>query len=183
MKTCSRCGEQKPLDDFYKTSRANGYTSRCRPCHGFSDRTCRVCGKIFEGRRSQVLCSTGCRKIYRPQTFRVCPVCGKRFGPVDHLSRKFCTYDCKAEAQRTGITRKWVRTKEAGRANRRIAYAVEKGKMSKPTVCEDCGSTERKIEAAHYDYGDPLNVRWLCKSCHCKWDHDEPKGGAVGFSI
>ncbi|MFQ6047992.1 MAG: hypothetical protein ACE5K7_01350 [Phycisphaerae bacterium] len=50
------------------------------------------------------------------------------------------------------------------------------GHITRPSVCEECGATDRKIEAAHYDYDEPLRVRWLCRSCHVRWDRREPKG-------
>lgn len=34
MKTCSKCGEEKPLNDFYKDkSRIDGHTYICKTCH------------------------------------------------------------------------------------------------------------------------------------------------------
>ena len=37
------------------------------------------------------------------------------------------------------------------------------GKL-KPQSCERCGN--RKTQAHHDNYADPVNVRWLCRSCH-----------------
>lgn len=112
----------------------------------------------------------------RLQTFRLCPVCKKYFGPIDHLSRKFCSCECKYSFMRTGkrIFRKT--TKEARRSHRYLAYQIKVGKITRPSICEECGCLSEKIEGAHYDYNQPLNVRWLCRSCHVKWDHDSPKG-------
>lgn len=31
------------------------------------------------------------------------------------------------------------------------------------------------MQGAHYDYRRPLEVRWLCASCHATWDHEVPK--------
>lgn len=52
--------------------------------------------------------------------------------------------------------------------------AVAAGRLVRPRQCEQCGQ-QGTVEAAHYDYRQPLNVRWLCHSCHMKWDHAEPK--------
>ena len=51
------------------------------------------------------------------------------------------------------------------------------GNVTRPAACEECGATGRKIEAAHRDYSRPLDVRWLCRPCHVRWDKAEPKGG------
>lgn len=55
-----------------------------------------------------------------------------------------------------------------------ISRAIKKGLLTRPSICEQCGKGGR-IEAAHYDYSQPLNVRWLCVSCHRRWDKAEPK--------
>lgn len=111
----------------------------------------------------------------KPQTFRKCLICNKYFGPLDHLRRKFCSLACKNESQRTGrkILRKTI--PEARRAHRYLAYQIEAGKIKRPDICEECGRSNKKIEAAHYDYRQPLKVRWLCRSCHVKWDRSLPK--------
>lgn len=52
--------------------------------------------------------------------------------------------------------------------------AIRKGTLTRPSACEQCGKGGR-IEAAHHDYTRPLDVRWLCQSCHRSWDIAEPK--------
>jgi len=69
-------------------------------------------------------------------------------------------------------------TPKARRAQRRVAWLIESGRLTRPSACEECGC-EARIEGAHYDYDQPELVRWLCRSCHSKWDCAEPKGGTV----
>lgn len=113
----------------------------------------------------------------KPQTFRPCEYCGQMWGPLPRLAQRFCSYACKVAAQTTGRTKgRAPRTREAQRAQRTLAYHVQRGNVIRPSECEQCGATGR-IEGAHYSYAEPLRVRWLCVSCHRRWDWAEPKGG------
>lgn len=60
-------------------------------------------------------------------------------------------------------------------AGGRVHYAIKTGRLVRPSTCEACGTSERRITAAHYDYARPLDVRWLCHRCHIAWDRQEPK--------
>jgi ribosomal protein S27AE len=44
-------------------------------------------------------------------------------------------------------------------------YYIKRGKIKKQP-CEICGN--KKTQAHHEDYNKPLEVRWLCPSCHKK---------------
>ena len=54
--------------------------------------------------------------------------------------------------------------REAGRLLRK---ALRKGQVIKAERCEACGSTEYMV-AHHPDYDKPLEVLWVCSSCHKK---------------
>lgn len=43
--------------------------------------------------------------------------------------------------------------------------AVRDGRLVRPDHCSIC-SRECKPEAHHDDYSNPLDVRWMCRSCH-----------------
>jgi hypothetical protein len=45
--------------------------------------------------------------------------------------------------------------------------ALRNGKLIRPSLCSDCGNC-CKPEAHHDDYTKPLDVRWLCRSCHTR---------------
>jgi hypothetical protein len=116
----------------------------------------------------------------KPQRFRRCDECDKIFGPIKRLSSVFCSQSCHYN-KRKGQPKK-PRSKptvDARRATGLLAYYVKSGKIIKPDKCEECGAGNRKIDGAHFDYSKKLLVRWLCRSCHTKWDHAEPKGGTV----
>jgi hypothetical protein len=72
---------------------------------------------------------------------------------------------------------------EARRAQNLIRYYVNSGTIKRPLVCEECGKTDCTIEAAHYDYAQPLKVRGLCVPCHRKWDKLRPKQGTIRVSL
>ena len=63
------------------------------------------------------------------------------------------------------LTNKDVKLK----ANALLRQAVRRGEISKPDRCEKCGRRphgEIELQGHHPDYSKPLEVRWLCNSCH-----------------
>jgi hypothetical protein len=176
VKRCNYCGTEKPSSEFYVDRRGIS-SSRCRCCHGLALRTCRICGRTFIGRFGAKACGRICHAALRPPTYGICRQCGRRYGPVDHLSRKYCSWQCKVDAQTTG--RKTFRRAilKARRAQNLVRYFILTGRLHRPTICEECGASARRIEAAHYNYDEPLRVRWLCRSCHVRWDKYDPKHG------
>jgi len=49
-----------------------------------------------------------------------------------------------------------------------INNAIRDGKLARPKVCSICGALGVSIYAHHSDYSKPLEVVWVCKSCHWK---------------
>jgi hypothetical protein len=60
-------------------------------------------------------------------------------------------------------------------ANSTLRNAIKRGRVIKRDECQSCGATQVAIEAAHRDYSRPLDVRWLCRPCHRRWDLQCPK--------
>jgi hypothetical protein len=62
--------------------------------------------------------------------------------------------------------RAWsIKNPEKWRAHRALRRALLAGIVVK-SLCEIC--FEKKVEAHHDDYSQPLDVRWLCRKCHVK---------------
>lgn len=55
----------------------------------------------------------------------------------------------------------------------KVLYAIKTGKLKKAIVCESCGLI-KKLHGHHRNYNKPLEVVWLCASCHQK-EHNEVK--------
>ena len=51
-------------------------------------------------------------------------------------------------------------------AHQKVQRAVRNGKVQKPSLCEKCGCPCKSLHGHHDDYSRPLDVIWLCPSCH-----------------
>lgn len=48
-----------------------------------------------------------------------------------------------------------------------LAYALRKGEIERPDTCSECGKACTP-DGHHEDYTKPLDVVWLCRTCHRK---------------
>jgi hypothetical protein len=63
--------------------------------------------------------------------------------------------------------RNWaLRNREKKRAQNIANNALRKGKIQVKTECESCGRSNTTLHKHHTDYAKPLEVIWLCPSCH-----------------
>lgn len=89
----------------------------------------------------------------------------------------------RTEAERRAQLEAWRRWAEQNperyaiqrKAAALVFRAIQRGDLVRPSTCEQCGKSGCMIEAAHYNYDEPLRVRWLCRGCHKKWDRADPK--------
>jgi hypothetical protein len=72
------------------------------------------------------------------------------------------------------------RMRIVNRAKCAVRRAIQKGSLARGESCEFCGTASVSTEAAHHDYSRPLEVKWLCRSCHRRWDRQQPKTLAAG---
>lgn len=133
---------------------------------------CRDCGGVFMALPNRDYCDE-CRWL-------VCARCDKKFLPKEgNHKQQYCSRHCAAVS---GIKLRRMTIKKARNAQRLVSYYVGCGRLVRPTECEECGKHLR-IEASHYNYNEPLRVRWLCRSCHVKWDKMEPKGVTYAVAV
>lgn len=72
-----------------------------------------------------------------------------------------------------GLTHEGLRAEHRRRFRCTQAYsrALRDGKLTKPTICPQCGRTvsnERQMHGHHANYDKPLEVTWACQSCHLR---------------
>jgi ribosomal protein S27AE len=187
VKQCSRCGESKPLDQYYRDKRASdGLYSHCKSCH--RTHTDRWKG----GNRERVNMRTRERRAADPEPFRASyrrHYAGHREERKADSRRRYWTKrpelleqqkawrERNHEATREHAKRRRDETPEVARAYNAVYYAVKTGKLIRPERCPRC-DRECKVEAHHADYSKPLDVTWLCKWCH-EMEHHGTEGPAV----
>jgi hypothetical protein len=161
MKECRHCHVVKSLDEFYKQSSGNvGVTAYCI-----------LCSKIraTEWRLKNPEKNKELKKRQR----------AKENSKEKHREalRRNRVNDPERYKE---INRKWIeknqdRVKLANDAGNKLRNAIRAGKIVRPTKCEHCEAENVPIEGAHYDYSKPFDVKWLCRSCHRRWDNQIPK--------
>ena len=154
MKTCPKCGETKPLDDFYR--RGNGYRHNCRAC---------ICAR----QRSWLK-----RKTQDPMF-----VMSRRKKDRDRHRGRYQEDPAYREKKRSRRTTK-CRSPRLGAVYRHVRDAIETGRLVPADCCERCGHdfSEHKRESHHADYSKPLEVEWLCQPCHAH-EHRKKDDGVI----
>ena len=154
MKTCFKCGEAKPLSDFYKHKMmADGHLNKCKDC---------TMRDVRENRSKNI----DHYKQYEKQRYRNDP-------------RKIASLKKYAESEKgkIAISVAGRRYRERNPIKRGVhamtRNAMRDGKISK-MPCEVCGC--EKVHAHHDDYAKPLDVRWLCALHHSQWHSKHGEG-------
>jgi len=145
MKQCFKCREEKPLSEFYRHPRmADGHLGKCKTCakRDVAERAGRL------GNNPEWLAKERARCREKQERYR-------RLGlePKAKVSLE------ARRRYRKANPHKFLARQKAGRAQR-------KGRLVKPTACQLCGETLKRLVKHHPDYSQPLQVQWLCDKCH-----------------
>ena len=94
--------------------------------------------------------------------------------------KKACEEWCKSERGRSILRvcakRYYWKHRDRELARCRVYDHRSRENIVKPGQCSRCGSPD-KVQAHHSDYAKPLDIKWLCHSCHCK---EHGKSSACG---
>ena len=144
MKVCFKCGQLKPLSEFYKHPRmADGHLNKCKEC---------TKKDTSENRKANL-------EYYR-QYDRERSLDPRRIKA--NLERQ--KTEKGQEIHRKALKKYAERYPDKAKAVRTVRAAIRSGKLEKQP-CVLCGS-EKRIQAHHFDYESPLSVIWLCEPCH-----------------
>jgi hypothetical protein len=149
MKRCTDCRVEKPLTEFYKHPQmADGTLGSCK-----------VCRRKYanDQRRLKLQDPTWVAAEAERQRKKEL----KRY----HEKRKF---DPEYQKSLRASIKRWAdRNPEKKLAQNLANNAVRDGRLTRKTECEECGGDYR-VQKHHDDYAKPLEVRWLCTTCHGK---------------
>ena len=163
MKTCKRCGVDKPKDGFYKhPMMADGRLNICKECkkaEAIKNRNSKIeYYREYDRKRANLPHRVQARKEYASS---------ERGREVyNRLSRKYA-HSPHGRKKRKEINEIYQQNHpKRYKAKKITGYAIRIGGLVKEP-CEICGSVE--VHAHHDDYNKPLTVRWLCPQHHRDW--------------
>lgn len=155
MKACFKCGESKSLDEFYKHPKmGDGYLGKCKECTK----------KDSNKHRSENLES--CRSYDRERS--VLPHRAE-------LRRKVSKTWVEDGRQSASQQRYKDKYPDRYTAHNILNSAKRDGKILMPNACSVCGRETTRLEAHHEDYTKPLDVQWMCVSCHSDTRREYPR--------
>lgn len=155
MKVCFKCGAEKPLSEFYKHPRmADGHVNKCKECNKKD---------VRENRLD--------KKDYYDEYDRNRPNHEERVKKAAGRVKELWGSDESFKQNIINHKQKWSNNNQHKRkAQYAVSNALRDGKLFKPDICEQCGTSEKKIQGHHWSYEPEhwLDVIWLCTSCHGK---------------
>ena len=162
MKRCTRCGDTKDVSEFYRdASRSDGLSPQCKAC-------CRVHQRAYR-QRVQRDPSKRERRNEATRQWRETNREKMRASVVNWQRRN-------RDYMRDYAARPEEKAKQ--RARTALKDAIKRGEVVKPSQCAACGAkaSGRYLQAHHDNYDAPLDVTWLCATCHKKRHMNERAG-------
>ena len=153
MKTCFKCGAEKPLSEFYKHSQmADGHVNKCKECNKKD---------VRENRKD--------KKEYYDEYDRNRPNHAERVKKCSERVKLLYSTDEEFKAKILNHKERWLAANQHKRkAHYAVSIALRDGKLIKGDCCEGCETTTETLQGHHWSYLEEhwLDVVWLCPKCH-----------------
>ena len=162
MKECTKCGVEKPLDDFHsRIDSKDGRRNECKVCKREQNQKWKEDNpdKIKEGSRNY-------RQSHRTELIEKAGLYQRT--PAGRESHRKSSKKGRAEHPEKGAEyqRGYInKYPERYKAHYLVHNAIRDGKLERSIFCEECG-LPADTQGHHEDYNQPLNVDWLCRKCH-----------------
>ena len=149
---CRKCNQDKPLEAMKRERRTPNQRPLCKECHNENYRaySARNRDRVRE------------QKIRYNATHRQ---------ELREKARKKASSEQVKAARAAKGAEYYKNNKDKSRAHYLVAKAIASGELTRPGQCERCGGVDDLAEGSHNDYSKPLEVEWLCPSCHRKKDN------------
>lgn len=150
MINCKWCNTDKVESDFYKSDiRQKGY-GKCKDC---------VCSAVQKNRKEN-------------RDFYVEYEKGRANLPHRIKARKDYTKTDNGKNASFRSTKKYrLKNPSIHKAHNLVNNGVRDGVLVKPSNCQCCDRQE-SLHGHHCDYNKPLDVMWLCQTCHTDWHRE-----------
>lgn len=147
-KKCFKCGQVKPLSQFYRHAQmGDGHLNKCKTCT-----------------KSDVAIHRG-KNLDRIQEYDRQRGQLERRKAANRKRYKERTSTVAGKKQEYARSKEWRDRNWKKRAvHNLVSKALERGRIIRPIQCERCGA--EKPDAHHEDYNKPFEITWLCKPCH-----------------
>jgi len=148
LRCCTKCGTERPAGEFGRDRRRrDGIRPNCKVCERASRQAWRARNR--DQHRAQVA-------RYR----------GRHPDRHNAQNRRWRRQNPEASEKHHVAWR--AENPEKVRAHWAVNRAVRSGSLVKPQCCECChqATPSPLLHGHHEDYDHPLDVRWLCSSCH-----------------
>ena len=169
---CRKCKEVKEIEDFAKGRRV------CKKCASLKsmewsknnkEKVLKNAKKFRENNRE--LCRKRCLDLYHKQPFKNKEYRELNREKLNEKKREWIKNNpekrkCYIKNNLEKHGNKYYSSFETS-VRKKVYKAVRSGVLVRPDNCSICKSSNvGKIEAHHNDYNKPLDVIWVCKSCH-----------------
>lgn len=171
FKICTGCKIEKQFEEYGKDKNGKfGLNQKCKECCRKRDKNKNRSEKSIEK-----------NKVYKAEWQK------KNKDLLNARQRKRYAKNiekCRNEARKREVKRRmsekykeqknkydrWYRKvyPERARARDKVKYAVSTGKLIRSSECELCKKVA-KTHGHHEDYSNPLDVIWLCPTCHLSY--------------